>query len=249
MPQYYWIDLHVHTTLSPCGELEMGAPEIVEKAREAGLDVIAISDHNTCENYPAVAECAAGSPVVLPALEVQTAEDVHVLTVFPDYASAQRFQTWLWLEMPPTPNVPDIFGYQVVIDFRNEIVRMEDTLLVQGVGYDIDTVVKKARDDGAIVIPAHIDRPSFAYPAVLGPLPEDYPVDAFELSRRLNSEQAAQWRSAYPSRTFVRFSDSHSLDTLSRANCTKMYLEAPTFDEIRLALAGKEERRISWPWG
>ena len=91
--------------------------------------------------------------------------------------------------MPPTPNVPDIFGYQVVIDFRNEIVRMEDTLLVQGVGYDIDTVVKKARDDGAIVIPAHIDRPSFAYPAVLGPLPEDYPVDAFELSRLLRSEE------------------------------------------------------------
>ena len=74
-------------------------------------------------------------------------------------------------------------------------------------------------------------------------------VPYVNLSRRLNSEQAAQWRSTYPSRTFVRFSDSHSLDTLSRANCTKMYLEAPTFDEIRLALAGKEERRISWPWG
>ena len=247
--QYYWVDLHIHTTLSPCGELEMGAPEIVEQARAEGLDVIAISDHNICDNYPAVEECATGNPVVLPAIEVQTAEDIHVLVVFPDYETAVAYQAWLWERMPPTPNDPDIFGYQVVVDAQNEIVRMEDTLLIQGVGYEVDTVVAKAHEVGAIVALAHVDRPAFAYPAVLGPFPQDYPVDAFELSCRLNSEQAEVWRTQYPGRTFIRSSDSHMLEGLGRARCTKMWLEAPTFEEIKKALAGEDGRRISWPWG
>ena len=249
MPQYYWVDLHLHTTLSPCGELEMGAPEIVERAREAGLDIIAISDHNSCDNYPAIFECASGNPVVLPAIEVQTAEDIHMLTIFPDYRRAARFQSWLWERMPPIENDPEIFGYQVVIDAQNEIIRMEDTLLVQGVGYDIDTIIDRAHSEGAIVILAHIDRPSFAYPAVLGPIPDNYPTDGLELSCRLNSEQAAEWREQYPSYTFVRSSDSHSLQTISRENCSRFYMEAPTFDEIRLALAGIDGRRVAWPWG
>lgn len=249
MLSYYWVDLHIHTALSPCGELEMGAPEIVEKVREAGIDIIAISDHNCADNCAAIMEVAGGNPVVFPAIEVQTAEDIHVVTIFPDLPAVKNFQAWLWEAMPPIPNDPDIFGYQVVIDANNEIVRMEDTMLIQGVGYEIDTIVKRARETGAIINLAHVDRPAFAYPAVLGPIPIDYPVDAFELSRRLNSEQAQKWRDEYPDRTFIRSSDSHTLDTLSRANCTKMLLEAPTFEEIRLALAGQDGRRISWPWG
>jgi PHP family Zn ribbon phosphoesterase len=230
----------------------MGAPEIVETARAAGIDIIAVADHNSSDNYPAVAECAAGNPVVLPGIEVQTAEDIHVLTVFPDYPRAGAFQKWLWklwAKTPPARNNPDIFGDQVVIDKDNGIIRMEEVLLVQGVGYDVDTVVKKVRDSGGIAILAHVDRPSFAYPAVLGPFPEDYPADAFELSCGVDSDSAAEWRERYSLRTFIRSSDSHTLSSLGRGSCTKMYLEAPTFDEVRLALHGADGRRVSWPWG
>ena len=80
-------------------------------------------------------------------------------------------------------------------------------------------------------------------------MPQDYPADAFELSRRTDSEQAAKWRDDYPGRIFIRSSDSHTLDTISRANCTKMMLEAPAFDEIKKAIKGEDGRRISWPWG
>lgn len=249
MLSYYWVDLHIHTVLSPCGELEMGAPEIVRKVREAGIDIIAISDHNRADNCAAIMEAAAGDPVVFPAIEVQTAEDIHVVTIFPDLAGVLDFQAWLWEAMPPIPNDPDVFGDQVVVGANNEIIRMEDTLLIQGAGYEIDTIVKRARGAGAIVNLAHVDRPAFAYPAVLGPIPADYAVDAFELSKHLDFEQAQAWREKYPGRTFIRSSDSHSLDTLCRANCTKMLLEAPIFEEVRLALAGRDGRRISWPWG
>jgi PHP family Zn ribbon phosphoesterase len=247
--RYYWVDLHLHTVLSPCGELEMGAREIVFRAREAGLDVIAISDHNSCDNFPAVSELADGSPVVLPAIEVQTAEDIHVVTVFPDYDAARDFKDWLWLKMPPIKNDPDVFGYQVVVDSKDDIVRMEETLLIQGAGYDVDTVVSRAGERGAVTILAHVDRPAFAYPAVLGPFPEDYPVDALELSARLDSDQAEEWRQKYPSRVFIRSSDSHSPDTMSRGNCSRMLLEKPSFEEIRMALHGTDGRRVPWPWG
>ncbi|MGD9640762.1 MAG: histidinol-phosphatase, partial [Synergistaceae bacterium] len=102
---------------------------------------------------------------------------------------------------------------------------------------------------GGLAILAHVDRASFSYPVALGPMPVDYPADAFELSRRINSDQAEAWRGKYPGRTFIRSSDSHTLDTISRANCTKMMLEAPTFEEVKKAIRGEEGRRISWPWG
>ncbi|MDR1915310.1 MAG: histidinol-phosphatase [Synergistaceae bacterium] len=247
--EYFWVDLHIHTVLSPCGELEMGARDIVERARKSRLDIIAISDHNTCENYPAVASIASGNPVVFPAIEAQSSEDIHVLSIFPDYDAAMLFKEWLWLKMPSTPNRPDVFGHQVVVDSNDDIVRMEDVLLLQGAGYDVDTIVRRSGEHGAITLLAHVDRPSFAYPAVLGPFPDDYPVDAFELSCRLNSDEAEEWRKKYPKRTFIRSSDSHTLDTMSRGNCAKMLLGAPTFEEIRLALRGEEGRRVSWPWG
>jgi PHP family Zn ribbon phosphoesterase len=245
----FWVDLHLHTVLSPCGELEMGALGIVAKAREAGIDVIAVCDHNTCDNFPALERAADGNPVFLPGLEVQTAEDIHVVTVFPRYEAARKFKEWLWLKMPSTKNDPDVFGYQAVIDANDDITRMEDTLLIQGAGYDVDTVVSYANGLGAITALAHVDRPAFSYPAVLGPFMEDYPVDAIELSCRIGSARAEEWRARYPSRLFIRSSDSHSLDTMSRENCTKMLLAAPSFDEIMTAFQGRSRRRVYWPWG
>ncbi len=227
----------------------MGAPEIVAQAREAGLDIIGVADHNTCENFPGIHDAAAGSPVVLPCIETQSAEDIHILCVFPDYGTAYAYKEWLWKRIRPIPNDVEHFGYQIVVGADNEIVKEEDTLLIQGAGYEVDQIVAKMKEVGGLAILAHVDRPAFSYPAALGPMPADYPADAFELSRRLNCDEAQRWREQYPGRTFIRSSDSHSLDTMSRANCTKMMLEEPTFEEIKKALRKEDGRRISWPWG
>lgn len=245
----FWVDLHIHTALSPCGSLDMGAPEIVLAARKAGIDVIGISDHNTCDNYPAVNKASGGDPVVLPCIETQSAEDVHTLCVFPDFETAQTYKDWLWEKMPLIKNDVDYFGYQVVLDCCNNILKEEETLLIQGAGYEVDQIVSKVQELGGLAILAHVNRPSFSFPVALGPMPQDYQADAFELSWRISSDEAAEWRKKYPGRTFIRSSDSHTLDTLSRANCTKMMLEEPTFDEIKKAIRGEEGRRISWPWG
>ena len=227
----------------------MGAPEIVSAARRARIDVIGIADHNTCDNFPAISEAAEGDPVVLPCIETQSAEDIHTLCVFPAFKTAMEYKSWLWEKILPIKNDVDYFGDQVVLDHCNNILREEEILLIQGAGYEVDQIVSKVQALGGIAILAHVDRPSFSYPVALGPMPVDYPADAFELSWRINSSQAAVWREKYPGRTFIRSSDSHTLDTISRDNCTKMMLKTPTFEEIRKAIRGEEGRRISWPWG
>ena len=148
----FWVDLHIHTALSPCGSLEMGAPEIVSAARKAGIDVIGIADHNTCDNCQAVYEAAEGDPVVLPCIETQSAEDIHILSVFPDLKTAMDYKEWLWQKIMPIKNDVDYFGYQVVLDHCNNILREEETLLIQGSGYEVDQIVSKVQELGGIAI-------------------------------------------------------------------------------------------------
>jgi Predicted metal-dependent phosphoesterases (PHP family) len=178
----FWVDLHLHTVLSPCGELEMGAPEIVEAYRKAGIALCAVTDHNASDNVNAVAGAAEGSPVVLPGMEVQTAEDIHIVVIFPGLSQAGDFQRWLWKKIAPVANRPEIFGDQLIINKDNGIIGEQEILLVQGAGYSADETAEEARSRGGLVILAHLDRPSFSYEAVLGPVPDEFPCHALELS-------------------------------------------------------------------
>ncbi len=244
----YWVDLHLHTVLSPCGELEMGAPEIVSAYREAGISLCAVTDHNDIANAPAVREAADGDPVVLTGMEVQTAEDIHVVVLFPDNGVARDYREWLWREMPPIENNPDIFGYQLVIDRENNILDEQGTLLVQGVRYPVDDVALEAFRRGALVILAHLDRPSFSYESVLGRVPDDFPCHALELSPAVSHAAFEWWRERYPDRLFIRSSDSHRLSTISKDRCTVMRLDEPSFAEVELALKGLDGREALCPW-
>lgn len=248
-PSPFWVDLHLHTVLSPCGELEMGASDIVEAYRRAGISLCAVTDHNSCDNARALMEASEGNPVVLPGIEAQSAEDIHVVVIFPGLEAALSFQEWLWVEMPPVVNRPEIFGDQLIIDKDNGIIGEQEILLVQGVGYSADEIAAEGRRRGALVILAHVDRPSFSYEAVLGPVPDDFPCHALELSPSVSHEAFAKWRTKYPDRVFIRSSDSHKLSTISKDKCTVMMLRSPSFEEVELALAGREGRSVVSPWG
>ena len=245
----FWVDLHLHTVLSPCGELEMGAPEIVEAYRKADIALCAVTDHNASDNVEAIAGAADGNPVVLSGMEVQTAEDIHIVVIFPGILEAGDFQKWLWMKMPPVANRPEIFGDQLIINKENGITGEQDILLVQGAGYSADETAEEARNRGGLVILAHLDRPSFSYEAVLGPVPNDFPCHALELSPAVSHSEFARWRERYPHRVFIRSSDSHRLCTISRDRCTAMMLESPCFREVELALSGQEGRSVVCPWG
>lgn len=244
------VDLHLHTVLSPCGGLDMGAPDIVARALDLGIGVLAVTDHNTSRNAMAVLKAAEGKALlVLAGIEVQSAEDIHAVTLFGTPEEALDFEAWLWEGFPRTLNRPDLFGPQILIDHENHILGEEPILLVQGARHGIDAIVREARRREGICFLSHIDREAFSYPAILGPIPTDYPVDALELTCRVTPGKAQSFRSEYPNFLLLRNSDAHSLDQMELRCSTVFRIATPSFSELRLALRGEAGRGVLDPWG
>ncbi len=245
----YSMDLHIHTVLSPCAELDMGAPDIITRCSEENIDLIAITDHNSALNTEALARASEGSGVeVICGLEVQSSEDIHVLCLMPNIEKARTFEKWVSERLPHFRNRPDKFGDQFVIDENNKIIDEYEYLLVQGIDATADEVIEKIRSFGGISILAHIDRPAYSYVAVLGMIPESLEVDAVELSAHLSSEEALQWLGMTGKRPVIRSSDAHTLKDISLQKTTPALLEKPSFEELALALKGIDGREVLWPW-
>ncbi|MDR1048987.1 MAG: PHP domain-containing protein [Synergistaceae bacterium] len=245
----FWVDLHLHTVLSPCADLGMGAPEIAARCRDEGIDLIAVTDHNHIGNAAALRRASEeiGGPVVLSGMEAQGMEDIHAVAVFPCHERAEEFQEWLWRRMPKVENRDNAFGFQLFIDHENNIVGEEPILLIQGAQYTVDEIAARGMESGALVIPAHLDRPGFSYEAVLGRLPDDFPCSAIEVSPLTPPDGLRNWRERYPARALVRSSDAHKLSDISRGRCTPMLLAEPSFEEVRLALRGEGGRKVLLP--
>ncbi len=174
-------DFHIHSALSPCGDEEATPCNIVAMASVKGLDAIAISDHNAIGNVKTAMECGEAFGVtVLPAVEVQTAEDIHVLALFPDYEKLEKF--FSTLNFPEIENKPDIFGNQYFYDSDNEITGEETRYLLSGATEDIYTVCLRIKEYGGKAVPAHIDREANGILAILGEIPPDLSFDALEFS-------------------------------------------------------------------
>lgn len=203
----YRADFHVHSCLSPCASLEMSPSAIVRRARETGLDAIALTDHNCTFNLPAFATvCAEHGMACLYGVEVTTLEDVHVLCLFDQLDSAMELGARVYGSLPDIPHQPERFGDQPIVNEQDEILGFAEKLLFSASGYDISGLVEEVHDLNGLVIPAHIDRPAYGMVSVLGFLPDEA-FDAVELSVRGDPALA----SGYP---VVRNSDSHCLQRI-----------------------------------
>ncbi|HYL79766.1 MAG TPA: PHP domain-containing protein [Candidatus Acidoferrum sp.] len=231
----------MHTVLSPCAAVEMIPPLIVRHALELGLDLIAIADHNASANAGAVQRAAAGTGLtVLPGMELQTSEEVHLLCLFDSLEQVSDWQAEVDARMPRGDNTPEVFGEQFVVDETGELLRRETRLLAGSVRLGLEDAVREVRRRGGLAIPAHIDRPSNSLSASLGFLPPDLPVDAVEISAHTPPEAARArypWLSGYP---LVQGGDVHHLKDF--ADTTVLTLAAPTIGEIRLAFRGQDAR-------
>jgi PHP family Zn ribbon phosphoesterase len=242
-------DLHIHTVLSPCGGLDMGAPDIVARALECGLELVAVTDHNTCRNAAAVMNAARGKNlVVLPGLEVQSSEDIHAVVLFGTLEEALDFEGWLWEGFPKILNRPELFGDQILIDEENRILGEEPLLLVQGARRSIDEIVSEVRSRDGVVFLSHIDREAFSYPAVLGPIPADYPVDALELTCYATEEKVKKFRRICPSLPLIRNSDAHTLAQIESDCSTAFLVEEPDFPNLQRAFRNEGGCMILDPW-
>jgi PHP family Zn ribbon phosphoesterase len=213
----------------------MSSRNIVAKAREVGLDMIAITDHNMAENGTYAAMCAGSSgPVVLFGMELQTIEEVHLLMLFGDYETAMRLQEFVYGNLPPIENDPEYFGDQVVVDENDKIIRFEKRLLLNSSNIFMNDAVSWVKDHGGLVIPSHIDSPTFSIISQLGYVPGDIRFDALEIARKERLKDVLPFVMA-KGIPIVSFSDAHYLDDIGKKRIT-LSLREPSFPEVARAL-------------
>jgi len=173
-------DLHIHSCLSPCGSLEMSPRRIAEAAAGRGLDVLALTDHNSCRNAPAFEECCKKMGILpLFGMEVTSSEEAHVVCLFAEQATAMEFGEYIESRLPEIKGDPRMFGDQVYVDAEDNILGEVSRALIGATDISIDQLVPMVHELGGLLFPAHIDRPAFSIVMQLGFLP-DLPYDAVE---------------------------------------------------------------------
>ena len=241
--KYYRADIHIHSCLSPCGDWRMGPKDIAEKSREAGLDIIAVCDHNSAENAGAVMRAGANAGLtVLPGMEICSKEEVHVLALFETLSQALQMQQFVYAGLPGK-NQPDVWGMQVVANESNEVLGENDRLLIGATALDLYAIVDQIHMLDGLCIASHVDRPAFSVIGNLGFIPGDLAFDALEVSWRVPLNQAGQHVPGIDGFPCVTSSDAHFLEDIGRA-WTRFFLAGPGVDEIRMALSGKNNRSI-----
>jgi predicted metal-dependent phosphoesterase TrpH len=221
----------------------MSPKKIVEKSLDRQLDLIAICDHNTAENAAAVLrEGTRQGIAVLPGMEICSREEVHLVTLFNNIEDALKMQEFIYAHLPGE-NQPEVFGHQVVADEHDQVLGENSRLLIGATQLSLLEIVEKAHHLGGICISSHVDRPSYSLIGQLGFIPEDLHLDAVEVSYRVPLDKALTEVPGIKDYPCVTSSDAHFLRDIGQA-WTEFILAAPTLQEIRMALAGTEGRRI-----
>ena len=243
--RWFRADLHVHTVLSPCAAVEMTPRNIIRHAQSAGIDIVAITDHNAGDNVAAALRATAGTTVtVLPGMELQTREEVHLLALF---GKMREFLKWCEFILPhrsPLRNDETRFGPQFVVDETDELIRVEETMLLASTDLSLEEAVTQVNALGGIAIAAHVDRPMFSCLTQLGFIPPDLGLAAVEVSRNTRADSAREKYPRIGGLPIITSSDAHTIEDFITGPKTMFLAETPTLSEIRQALAGKEGRRI-----
>lgn len=206
-------DLHIHSCLSPCADDDMTPASIAGFAKLAGIDVIAVADHNSALNLPAAqAACAAYGVGFVPAIEVNTAEEVHLLTYFPRLESALEVGRLLYLRLPDIECDPHLWGQQLAMDEEDKILGSPAKLLASAADMTLAEVKDLCESFGGIAVPAHVDRDSFSILSQLGFVPDDLRFEAFEVRRPEHSYEGLVASGRLPGGVpILTSSDAHSL--------------------------------------
>ena len=240
-------DLHVHTVLSPCAEVEMTPPLIVRRSLQLGLGLIAVTDHNASWNAEAVMQAALGSGLcVLPGMELQTREEVHLLCLFDSLDHCCQWQTEVWSLLPDLVNREEVFGPQFVVDATGDWIRTEPRLLAASVDIPLEAATGRVHQLGGLAIPSHVDRPSFSLLANLGFVPDGLEVDAMEVTSRFVPGADPVLGEALQGWPLLVNGDAHRLADLQAR--TTFIIEEPVIPELLLALKGEKGRQVAVKW-
>ncbi|MEW5847102.1 MAG: PHP domain-containing protein [Bacteroidota bacterium] len=229
-------DLHIHSVLSPCADLEMSPVNIVTRAYQMGLGLIAVTDHNCTLHGPLTRSLAAKRGIYcLYGAEVNTREEIHCLCLVDTEEQRLALQEFIEHNITRIPNKPDVFGYQVQVNEQDEIVQEIDYLLHAALTKSIDEVAGFVHGIGGVFIPAHVDRPKYSVTSQLGFVPPSLEYDALEISKNSLVEQVRESNPIKPNTQFIRNSDSHFIHQVG-STYTTFKLEKLSFECFKQAL-------------
>jgi PHP family Zn ribbon phosphoesterase len=237
-------DLHIHTVLSPCGDLEMSPVKIVAEAERKGLDIIGITDHNSTRHCSLTTRLAAEKGIfVMQGAEVTTKEEVHCLAFFENTDTLKIFQQFLDENLPEIINDPSKFGYQVEVDENEIILYEEKKLLINALKKSFNEVEVFVHSLNGLFIPAHIDRKKNSIYSQLGFLPPDLNADALEISKAISTSDFISKYQEVKKFAVIRSSDAHSIEDIGSGS-TVFQIEEASFAEIQMAIKGIDGRNI-----
>lgn len=211
MHRYYY-DLHIHSCLSPCADNDMTPNNIAGMAVLAGLNIVALTDHNTCKNCPAFYEAAKKNGLIpVAGMELTTAEDIHLVCLFPTLEEAMAFDEAVDAQRVRIENRTDIFGEQWIMNAQDEPIGSDPFLLSNATRLTIEQGTALCREMGGVCYPAHVDREANGVIAVLGVFPDEPVYGCAEFH---DAENEAEYLQMYPNlrdKVLVTSSDAHYL--------------------------------------
>ena len=245
MKKYYY-DLHIHSCLSPCGDADMTPGNIAGMARLAGQDIIALTDHNSCQNCPAMAERAKEVGLVfIPGMEMTSAEDAHIICLFPGLDEAMGFDKLVVSRTPFIQNDSKKFGEQQICGKDDNIIETLERSLYMASDIGLDEVAALVAGHGGVAYPAHIDRPYSSVVSALGVFPDWAGFTAAEISLRGDVAEQAGLHPAILPLIKIRSSDSHYLHQMqSRHGFAE--LEDPSPEAVISAIRSGEKSRFGY---
>lgn len=243
MAKVYKADLHIHTCLSPCGDLKMSPKNIIEQVLKNNIDIIAICDHNSAKNVSAVIKAAQNKNVyVIPGMEISSSEEVHILALFENIESAIEMEKLVYEKLQGF-NDPDLFGMQIIANELDEVEGFEEKLLIGSVNLNINQVVDFIHQLNGLAIASHIDKQNYSVISQLGFIPENIKFDALEISTNIDLSTAQRLFKEYSKIPMLTNSDAHYIEDVGKVT-NNFLLEYPSFDEIRKTLKNEGERKI-----
>lgn len=210
-------DLHIHSALSACAENILGPELIVREAVRKGIDMLAVTDHNTGLQTAVVARRAAADGItVLPAMELTTREEVHLLAYLPDLDALASLQKRVDAALPPLPNRDDFYGLQLLYDEHGDIVDVDQNLRQTALSLSLSELVQAVHDLGGLAVPAHVFRSAFSLTSQLGFIDASEPFDGLEVSASTRRARQLEPGDRLQSFRVICGSDAHVKEDIGR---------------------------------
>ena len=239
-------DLHIHTCLSPCADIEMSPLAIVREAVHKGIDIIAITDHNSAENVIASQKAACDSGLtVLAGMEVTSSEEAHILALFENAESVMQLQDRIYENLLPGTNDERRFGEQIVVNEKDEVAGFNTRLLITATTIDSLSMVEMIHSLGGLAVASHVDKGTFSIISQLGFIPDDLRFDALEMSPHIDRDQSGQKFGKYNTIGWITSSDAHYIRDIGQRT-TSFFMKNPTLAEMALAFKNADGRRVEW---